>query len=116
MQAGLEIRRDDPTEPQLHADLTGADREEPAAEPQQQRNDRGCRRETARADEKFRSRSAILSRSQTHSSGTRVRHMLTIRSPESSTAPAVFDGVGDELGRSPEGQHGGQAPRLDRAH
>ena len=40
VQPGLKIRCYDPTEPQLYSDLTGTDREEPAAQPQQQSKDR----------------------------------------------------------------------------
>ena len=71
--------------------------------------------ETPRGDQNSRA-PGDRSRSQTHSSGTRVRHMLRISSPVSSTAPAVLHNIRDEPSCGTERRTGVEPPRRGRAH
>src|SRR6266536_3730369 len=50
VQARLEIRRQDPAEPQLHADLAGRDCEQSASKPEECCADGSCVAETARGN------------------------------------------------------------------
>src|SRR5207237_5711696 len=50
VQARLEIRCQDPAEPETHANLAGPDCEEAASEPEHHRPGGGCEAQTARGD------------------------------------------------------------------
>ena len=75
-----------------------------------------AQRETARGDEKSRSQLAILSRIQTHSSGTRVRHMLMDQQPSKQHRAGDLDRAREKLARQSRTSHAGRGPRRGRAH